>query len=299
MSVPCATLGVMVPDDRAHLARPAGPPRGSVLVLGGAEGGHHAADADALAEEGFLALSWAYFGAPGLPAGLVDIPLEHLAAGMDELSTAEPGCAIGVLGGSRGGEAALLLASVDPRVRSVVSVVGSGVVTAGIDYERGPLGSILQARTNSWTHGGEPVTPALPHVGDDRIAEIVASDAPVRLRDTYATLSEVDADAVAIPAERSDAAILAISASEDAMWDSPGLSAVTFERLERAGHERPRQHVILEAGHGIAGPPRPPLPAVIPGPGVQFEMGGEPGRTAAAQREAWRLTLEWLADTLA
>ena len=44
-----------------------------VLVLGGSEGGLHERDAQALAAEGFTALSLAYFGAPGLPPGLIDM----------------------------------------------------------------------------------------------------------------------------------------------------------------------------------------------------------------------------------
>lgn len=282
-----------------HVARPPSRPRGAVLVIGGSEGGHHPADADALASAGYLALSWAYFGAPGLPAGLVDIPLEHLAAGIDRLR-AESGddVAIGLLGGSRGGEAALLLASLDLRVRSVVSVVGSGVVTAGIDYPAGVLIDILRSRANAWTHGGRPVSPALPHLDDDLLAEVATGPDPVRLRDTYSSLEHVDVEAIGIPIERGDAAVLAISAADDAMWNSPGLSAVSFERLERAAHPRPRQHVVLDCGHPIAGPPRPQSGTIAPGPGVQLEMGGDTERNALAQQEAWRLTIEWFDTTL-
>ncbi|HIY65770.1 MAG TPA: hypothetical protein H9830_05775, partial [Candidatus Agrococcus pullicola] len=100
-----------------HLARPVDTPRGAVLVLGGSEGGHHPADADALAHEGFVALSYAYFGAAGTPRALERIPIEHLLSGIDALQEAAPEQRIGVVGGSRGGEAAQLLASVDDRVR--------------------------------------------------------------------------------------------------------------------------------------------------------------------------------------
>lgn len=281
----------------SHLALPATPPRGAVLVLGGSEGGHHPEDADALAGEGFVALSYSYFGSPGTPAALERIPLEHLVAGVDTLQRAAPDQRIGVVGGSRGGEAALLLASIDDRVRAVVSVVGSGVITPGIDYGRGHLRAILSAGTVSWTRAGVDL-PSLPHIGGERLDAVLSEGRAVRLRDTYASLHEVDLEGVAIPVERGDAAILAISAADDLMWDSPGMSAVSFSRLERAGHHRARRHVVLDAGHAIAGAPRPPGPTRFPGPGVVFESGGDPQRNAAAQREAWRLTVDWLVNEL-
>jgi dienelactone hydrolase len=289
----------MIPDRRtSHLARPATTPRGAVLVLGGSEGGHHPEDADALAREGFVALSYAYFGAPGTSPALDRIPLEHLKSGVDALCAAAPGLRIGVVGGSRGGEAALLLASVDDRVRAVASVVGSGVVTPGIDYGLGHLRDIVTAGLVAWTHQGTDL-PSLPHVDGERLDAALDTGAAVRLRDTYEGLHEVDLESVAIPVEQSDAAILAVSASDDQMWDSPRLSAVSFERLERLGHRRARRHVVLDAGHAIAGAPRPPGSTRFPGPGVTFESGGDRRRNAAAQREAWRLAVDWFANELA
>lgn len=286
-------------DERsAHLARPDGTPKGAVLVLGGSEGGHHPDDADALAREGFVVLSYSYFGAPGTPEGLVRIPLEFLMAGVDVLQKEAPDQRIGVLGGSRGGEAALLLASVDTRVRAVVSVVGSGVVTAGIDYSAGHLREIVLSRAVAWTYRGKDIA-GLPHVNEDRLDAVLGRDGPVRLRDTYETLDGADLENVAIPVEKGDAAILAISASDDRMWDSPSLSAVSFKRLDASGHPRARRHAVLDSGHAIAGPPPTSGPTELPGPGVTFDAGGSPVCNVAAQREAWRLTVEWFETELA
>lgn len=281
-----------------HFARPVDTPRGAVLVLGGSEGGHHPADADALAREGFVALSYAYFGAPGTPRALDRIPIEHLVSGVDALQEAAPEQRIGVVGGSRGGEAGQLLASVDTRVRAVVSIVGSGVVTPGIDYGKGHLRDIVTAGTIAWTYQGANFT-ALPHLTGERLEAALTGREAVRLRDTYTPVDEVDVDTVAIPVEQSDAAILAVSASSDLMWDSPALSAVAIDRLEHFGHHRAHRHVTLDAGHAIAGPPREPMPTRFPGPGVTFDSGGDRHRNAAAQREAWRLTIDWFDENLA
>lgn len=90
-----------------------GPAAPGVLLLGGSEGGLHERDARVLAAEGFTVLALAYFGAPGLPPGLVDVPLEYFSRGLDLLAARAPG-RLGVLGGSRGGEAALLVRFTNP-----------------------------------------------------------------------------------------------------------------------------------------------------------------------------------------
>lgn len=87
------------------LCAPAGDlPAPGVLLLGGSEGGLHERDARALAAaEGFTVVA----------------------------SQPRAGQRFGVTGGSRGGEAALLVGSYDERVGAVVSIVGSGVMTQG------------------------------------------------------------------------------------------------------------------------------------------------------------------------
>ncbi|HIY66682.1 MAG TPA: hypothetical protein H9830_10450, partial [Candidatus Agrococcus pullicola] len=159
------------------------------------------------------------------------------------------------------------------------------------------LRDIVSAGTVAWTFRGADLA-ALPHLHGERLEAALAGDETVRLRDTYTPVDEVDVDTVAIPVEQSEAAILAISAADDLMWDSPTLSAVAIDRLERHGHHRARRHVTLDAGHAIAGPPRQPMPTRFPGPGVTFESGGDQRRNAAAQREAWRLTIDWFDENL-
>src|SRR5450755_2966105 len=54
--------------------------RAAVLIFGGSEGGLAVADlAGLLASHGYPALALAYFGAPGLPANLIRIPLQYFA----------------------------------------------------------------------------------------------------------------------------------------------------------------------------------------------------------------------------
>src|SRR5690606_32668171 len=103
-------------------------PRAGIIVVGGSEGGLHEPDAIALAQEGFAVLALAYFGAQGVPSVLKDIPLEYFSRAIDFLMSCGV-TEVGFLGGSRGGEVGLLVASYDHRVLAVASIVGSGVVT--------------------------------------------------------------------------------------------------------------------------------------------------------------------------
>jgi dienelactone hydrolase len=111
---------------RAHGRRPA------AVVFGGSEGGDAMIDAGGLlAAHGYPTLSLAYFGQPGLPSQLVRIPLEYFTRAVRVLRRA-PGvdpARVVVMGDSRGGEAALLLASSFPRlIHGAIGLVPSDSV---------------------------------------------------------------------------------------------------------------------------------------------------------------------------
>ncbi|WP_456786863.1 alpha/beta hydrolase [Cellulomonas sp. P5_C5] len=289
---------------RAHgiagvLVRPASGADCAVVVIGGSEGGLHERDAVALAEAGFAALALAYFGAPGVPSDLVDLPLEYFTRALDLLEAQgfAPG-SIGLLGGSRGGEAALLVGSRDERVGSVVSVVGSGVVTQGIDYGAGRLDAILQSSGPAWTVGGEPL-PFLPYEVAPELLETIERGEPVALRDAFAALPTDPAalDLVSIPVERIRGGVLLVAGGHDQMWDSPAYHRVAADRL--ADHPYPWANVVLDSvGHMVAGPPGGSTASEGPGPGVTFRFGGDPVLTQHARAETWSRSIGFLRYTL-
>ena len=289
---------------RAHgitgvLARPAAGAERAVVVIGGSEGGMHERDAVALAEAGFAALAVAYFRAPGVPDVLVDIPLEYFTRALDLLEAEGfgPGT-IGLLGGSRGGEAALLVGSRDERVGSVVSIAGSGVVTQGIDDDLGRLDAILRSSGPAWTVAGEPL-PFLPYEVPAELAARIERHDAVSLRDGFAALPTDPAALahVSIPVERIRGGVLLVAGGDDQMWDSPAYHRVAADRL--VDHPYPWAAVVLDgAGHTITGPPRPMTTSEGPGPGVTFRYGGDPVLTAHARTETWSRTLGFLRYTL-
>ncbi|GAB2605819.1 acyl-CoA thioesterase/bile acid-CoA:amino acid N-acyltransferase family protein [Kribbella endophytica] len=273
-------------------------PRPGVLLLGGSEGGLHELDAALLAARGFTVLALAYFGRRGLPHGLVSIPLEYFRDAITFLTarrSVQPG-GVGVLGASRGGEAALLAACVDQRVRAVVSVVGSAVMTQGIpalDH----LETILAAGEPSWTLDGRPL-PFVPQLVTDRMREQIAAREAVDLALAYDD-GLADADqvaAAAIPLHRTDAAVLIATAGDDRMWPCNRLSTVP-SAMRHAGVW---EHLDYpEAGHLVAAPPYGPCTELVTGgPGVRFATGGSAAANAAARADLWPRIAGFFADQL-
>ena len=105
--------------------------RPAAVVFGGSEGGNSMIDVAAmLAAHGYPTLALAYFGEPGLPSQLVNVPLEYfaraLAAGP---RPARRSARIAAMGTSRGGEPALLIGATFPRlIHGAIGLVPSATV---------------------------------------------------------------------------------------------------------------------------------------------------------------------------
>lgn len=205
--------------------------RPAVLVVGGAEGGL-ALDplAAALARKGFVSLAVGYFGLPGLPPTLREIPLEYFATALRVLA-AQPGvdpARIVVWGASRGSEVAQLLAVDFPAlVRGVVADSPSSVVHA----------SSPPPHVAAWTLAGRPVPWAsVAHQDDPR-----------------APGATIDDDAVAGP-------ILTICGGADALWPSCSFADAIAARSPRvteldypaAGHTFVGLHLQGVQSPGVA-----------------------------------------------
>jgi dienelactone hydrolase len=289
----------------ATLYVPQGQPRPGVLLLGGSEGGMHEDDAALLAAHGYAVLALAYYGLPGLPATLQDIPLEYFGRALGCLHQHDQvsGSQFAVIGASKGGEAALLVGATFPRVCAVVSVVGSGVLTQGIsqDVLTGSFLDILGTPVASWTYRGREL-PYLPNVVTPELEDAVAAGDPVALRLAFEPgLRRTDlAGPAAIAVERINGAVLLISGSDDQGY-GPAFHDIAARRLARHHHQHPWQHVVYQdAGHLIAAPPYDPATrSLTPGPGVMFCHGGTPAGNARARAEGWQRIRTFLAEELA
>ena len=132
--------------------------RPGVLVIGGSEGGDGVGVVEAaglLAAHGYPTLALAYFKEPGLPSALARIPLEYFARALrvlrrqPDVDTAH----LVVMGSSRGGEAALLIASTFPTV-----VHGAIALVPNVNIGPSPARSAIPA----WTYRGQALAPGTP-----------------------------------------------------------------------------------------------------------------------------------------
>ena len=265
------------------------PPTGRgdvVLVLGGSEGGLQGSQplASRIAEHGVGALALAYFGAPGLPQTLEKVPLESLQAGIDWVRK-QPGMTgrrLVVLGVSKGGEAALLLAANDPRLCAVVAGVPSSVVWAGIDMAH----PATPVTVSSWTMRGKP------------LAFVPYADGPFRgVRDLYERSLVAAAPETAIPVEKIRGPVLLISGKADQLWPSTPMSEAVMARLEAKHFAYAHKHLAYDnAGHAAFGPP---LPADSPTMARLASLGGTAQGNQAARLDDWPKALAFLDEAFA
>jgi alpha-beta hydrolase superfamily lysophospholipase len=256
------------------------PARGSdvgVLVLAGSSGRVERERARLLAQQGFTALAIRWFGGSGQPPGICEVPLETFTAAVDFL---QQGGArrIGILGTSKGAEAALLTAVHDPRVDVVVAQSPTSRVWCNVgpgrDGEQRPYRS-------SWTLRGQPL-PFVPM--DDDWTPDEPEGSPVAVRGWYARSEQTFAQLLKqarIPAEQARAELLLIAGGADAMWPSLPFAEQLVRRRRSAGRS---VHLVSQpdAGH------RPRLPGEGPAPASpHFAYGGTREADALLGRQAW------------
>jgi dienelactone hydrolase len=261
------------------LRPPSTEPLPGLLVLGGSEGRIPRGLAAALASNGYATLALAYFDPtgelPGVPAALSAIPLETFSAAIDWLRS-EPAvddARIGIVGASRGAEAALLVASERPEIGAVVAYAPSHVVWPDL-AGAGP----------AWSRGGGPV-PYVP-----------VSPAPGPLVDVFsaALADEAAVDQAAIPVERIEGAVLLVSGEDDQLWPSAAMGEEVIARLEANDYpHRYRHRAYRGAGHLIVVPYHPTTTLAEP-PGGRFALGGNAADAARASADHWPRVLRFL-----
>jgi dienelactone hydrolase len=280
---------------------PGGPgPFPAVLLFSGSGGGIATVQCTAalLAGHGFAALALAYFNYPGLPADLVDIPLEYFLAGLDWLNAnvAVAGRRPAVMGASRGGELALLLASSYPDVvAAAVAMVPSGVVWGGLTKDRAD-------NLIAWTRGGEPVRPLRINPGQPppsfRDGAIVLTPS---FEARLAAASPDELAAAEIPVEQCGGPVLLLSAEDDALWPSVALAEVAVRRARDHGAVHLVRHLRYpDAGHVFTRPAGFPIPASAEHPvtGELIAYGGSPTGNAHASTDSWAEILAFLRTSL-
>ena len=215
-----------------------------VVGLGGSEGGNAWAtqawrtQRERFLDQGYAMLAVGYFGTPHSPAHLDRISLDGVHAAI-ERAARDPrvdGRCIAVVGGSRGAELALLLASHYPDIKAVVAIVpGSAVflaltdamTTAGFSFHDKPLPFVPM----TWG--------ATPHLFTGN------------LRAAFETMMRDEAAMAraAIPVERINGPVLLVSATRDEVWPSKEMADAMMRRLQAHGFRHHAEHLVVAGGH--------------------------------------------------
>lgn len=215
-----------------------------IVGLGGSEGGNAWASnywkptRDKFISKGYAFLALGYFGAEGAPDSLDCISLENVYEAIIE-ATKNPKIdkdRIAVIGGSKGGELALLLASHFSLIKCVVAIVPSHVAFPGLTSH---------LSTSSWTYQGKEV-PYVP-VSEETIPALIKRD--FRTAFDIMLKDKASVEKALIHVEDIHGSVLLVSATKDEMWASTPMSEAIMARLKAKGFTYSYEHIAIEGGH--------------------------------------------------
>jgi uncharacterized protein len=215
-----------------------------LVGFGGAEGGNAwtsdqwKSQRDRFLAQGYAFLALAYFGEDGIPANVDRIALEGVYAAITDAAKnpkINRKC-IALIGGSKGAELALLLASQYPDIKAVVGIVPGSAVFAG---------HTDTMETSAFSSNGRQF-PFVP-VPESAIPYL-------RKRDLRGAWDEMikDKEAMekaAIPVEKINGPVFLLSATKDEYWPSDKMSEAMIARLKQRGFKHSAEHVAIEGSH--------------------------------------------------
>ena len=215
-----------------------------VVGLGGSEGGNAwTADywkttRDQFIANGYAFLAVGYFGAKGTPAILDKIAIEDVhnailsAASHPKVNPAK----IAIVGGSRGADLALILASYYNDIHCVAGLAASHAVFPGhTDH----------FTSSCWTFQNKEL-PFVP-VNEAAVPFLIKGD----LRKTFETMltDTVEEEKALILVEKINGPVLLISATADEICPSTPMSEKIMVRLKSKKFSHHSEHIAIEGGH--------------------------------------------------
>jgi dienelactone hydrolase len=215
-----------------------------IVAFGGAEGGidwhrnHMKGKRDSLIQKGYAILAIGYFNADGTPKNLDRISLDAISDTIMNIAKNPKinKSKIALIGGSRGGELVLNLASRFNHFNAVIAMSTSNVSFPAITWS---------ANTSSWTYKGKEV----PYVPAP-----LKTISPALKGDLYTAhkmmLEDKEASKKAeIQVENINGAILILSGINDEMWPATEMSDKLIKRLKNKKFNYYNEHIKLDGGH--------------------------------------------------
>ncbi|GAB3951250.1 hypothetical protein GCM10028805_30980 [Spirosoma harenae] len=235
---------VSTPGVEAKLYLGTGPNQPLLVGLGGSEGGnawaseHWRKTREHFIRNGYAFLAIGYFGSPGTPDTLNQIAIDKVYGAIAEAAKNSliDKKKIAIIGGSRGGDLALLLGSYYPGIRCIVAMVPSHVVFPG---------HTAHFSTAAWSYQGKQL-PFVP-VNEEAIPFLLKRN----LRGTFeAMLKDTLAEKKAmIQVERINGPILLLSATQDEIVPTTPMCDKIMQRLKAKSFPWHYKHLAIEGGH--------------------------------------------------
>jgi dienelactone hydrolase len=260
--------------------------------LGGSEGGISGVDdyAKVISSHGYAVLALAYFGMENLPGNLERIPLEYFFKSIDWAKEKQfiDTTKIVILGGSAGGEAALLVASKRRDIKGVIAISPSNVLWQA--QHNGP-----SSPKSAWTLNGRE----LPYLKYDMslsfIGKMVGNSKQVELSEICKPIFTEDKSKIEpalIEVEKINGPIILVAGKDDKRWPSYDMCQMIEKRLDSLKFE----HQIIglyydHAGHSICDPELSPT---IDYKYQKLALGGKDSENAAAQIDSWNKMIGFL-----
>ena len=230
-------------DSKLYLGKGSNQPL--IVGLGGSEGGN-AWDSDywkktrdEFIAKGYAFLAIGYFGGKDTPDTLNKISINqvHDAIMVATKNKKIKKNKIGIIGGSRGGDLALLIGSYFKDIKCVVAIVPSHVAFPG---------HTNHFTTSAWTFNNKEL-PFVP-VNEEAVPFLMKHD----LRGTFtAMLKDSTAEEKAvIKVEKINGPILLLSATKDDHIPSVEMCDKMITRLKAYKFKYANKHIVIEGGHG-------------------------------------------------
>ena len=215
-----------------------------VVAFGGGDGGNDWArdylkeKRDSLNKKGYAVLAIGYFNSNGTPENLDRISLDAISDTIMNIAKHPKidETKIALMGGSKGGELVLNLASRFSHFNAVIALSTSNVSFPAITWS---------ANTSSWSYKNQEViyVPApLKTISPALEGDIYTAHAMMLEDEEAVKKAEIQVENINGP-------IFIMSSKNDEMWPATSMSNRIIERLKENNFKYYNEHIILDGGH--------------------------------------------------
>ncbi|WP_062049807.1 acyl-CoA thioester hydrolase/BAAT C-terminal domain-containing protein [Bacillus sp. JCM 19034] len=273
-----------------------------MIILSGSDGGTQEHAAALLASKGYTAFALSYFAGEGVPKDLENISLEYFQEATTWLkSHPYSNDEIGLIGYSRGGELALLLASTFHDYKAVIAGAPSAYITAGMKNG-------IFAPVPSWKLANNEL-PYIKFKYRFKTMFTILKNGIIKKPISYLaiwdnTLNDKEAVKDArIAVENIESPVMFIAGGDDQLWPSARYVQLMEERLKNTNRTKEDHYLYYEkAGHFLAFPYSfVNLPANVymhVGGGMTMDFGGTKPANAQAAKESWIEIVKFLEENM-